>query len=55
MERKETLETALKDLMGVLKEEAFVLGEDEKEANKLVATMLGDLLSTSEPISESWH
>ncbi len=55
MESKETLETTLKDLMVVLTEEAFVLVEDEKEANKLVAYMLGDLLLTSEPISQSWH
>ena len=50
-----TVETTLGDLIVALTEETTRLVGDEKEAYKLVAIMLVDLLNNSEPVSKSWH
>ena len=39
------------ELVAALTEEAFVVAEDENEANELVADMLNDLLGRS----GTWH
>ena len=47
MPRTKVIRTTLGDLIAVLTEEAFLVAEDEKEVNALVADMLSDLLTHS--------
>ncbi len=53
--RGKTLKTTLGDLILALTEETTRLVRDEKEACKLVAVMLVDLLNHSASASKSWH
>lgn len=53
--RGKTLETTLGDLILALTEETTRVVRDEKEACKIVAVMLVDLLNSSGPASKSWH
>jgi hypothetical protein len=58
MERPEILETTLGDLIVALTEEATAFARDEKEAYKVVAFMLTNLLSDSVvPLKsqQHWH
>ncbi len=52
---KETLETTVGDLIAALTEEVISFTRDEKEAYRLVAQMLTDLLNNSGSISKRWH
>jgi hypothetical protein len=58
MERQEILETTLGDLIVALTEEAIAFVRDEKEAYKVVASMLTHLLNNSGAPLKSrqyWH
>ena len=55
MEIEEFVETTLGDLIEALTEEAFSFVQDEKEANKLVAYMLRNLLCGAKPFSRTWQ
>lgn len=47
IQRRRIIKTTLGDLVAALTEEAFLVAEDENEANALVADMLSDLLTHS--------
>ncbi len=53
MEREETMETTIGDLVVALTEETSQYVRDEKEVNKVVAFMLTHLLNPSAPASRS--
>ncbi len=53
--RRKALKTTLGDLILALTEETTRLVHDEKEASKIVAVMLVDLLNHSGPASKNWH
>ncbi len=53
--RENTLETTLGELILALTEETTRLVRDEKEACKIVAIMLVDILNGSGPPPKSWH
>ena len=55
MERGNSVETTLGELIVALTEETSRHVHDEKAANILVAYMLSDLFHNSESISPSWH
>jgi hypothetical protein len=55
MDREEKLETTLGDLIVALTEETVRFVHDEREAYKVVAYILADLVCTSGPNSKSWH
>ncbi len=56
MEREEeNLETTLGDLVVALTEETARFFPNEKDAYRVVAYILSDLLSNSGPVSQSWH
>jgi len=54
-QRKNLIQTTLGELVAALTEEAFLVAEDEAEANKLVANMLNDLFARAEAVPNTWH
>lgn len=54
MNRRETIETTLGDLVVVLTEETARFIHDEEGAYEVVASILEDLLGKA-PISNRWH
>lgn len=52
---QESLETTLGDLIAVLTEETVRLVRDEKEAYKVVAFILTDLLRHTGTAQRTWH
>ena len=52
---KRIIRTTLGELIVALTEEAFLVAQDEKEANALVADMLNDLLAQGDAVPKSWH
>ena len=55
MEREETFETSIGDLVVALTEETSQYVHDEKEVNKVVAFMLTHLLNKSSAASRQWQ
>ena len=55
MEREETFETSIGDLVVALTEETSQYVHDEKEACKVVAFMLTHLLNDSSTASRRWQ
>lgn len=55
MEGEEKLETTLGDLIVMLTDETVRFVHDEREAYKVVAYILADLVCKSGPGSKSWH
>ncbi len=53
--RGRTLETTLGDLILALTEETTRVVPDEREACKIVAVMLIDILNSSDPECKNWH
>jgi len=54
-QRKNLIQTTLGELVAALTEEAFLVAEDEAEANKLVANVLNDLFARAEAVPNTWH
>lgn len=54
-QRKRVIKTTLGELIAALTEEAFLVAEDEKEANEFVANMLSDLLTKADEGTQRWH
>ncbi len=52
---QEPIETTLGDLIAVLTEETARFIQNDKEAYKVVAFILTDLLRSSGPTYRSWH
>ena len=55
MEREETFETTIGDLVVALTEETSKYVHDEKEVNKVVAFRLTHLLNKSSAVSRAWQ
>ena len=55
MEREETFETSIGDLVVALTEETSQYVHDEKEVNKVVAFRLTHLLNKSSAASRQWQ
>jgi len=55
MKSREAEEITLGELIAALTEEALASVCDEKEAGKVAANILTDVLHDAEPISKCWH